>query len=200
MLREASTNSSFDSVLTSYQNKTLSDPTDAVLSLQGIGWLTRKAIGAATITQHLTQTEVTEDGKAVTSINIEQFGTGGLKGSTETRITDWKLRGHSDWLFGTVEGQSRYNTLKAVTEESTGKELIEEDAKFLVEGWLPETQEGEVVESYVDNEGNKWTAWQLWGFAEIDGKRMFTRRFAVRRKNKNEVVKVRLVYDYQGEL
>lgn len=133
-------------------------------------------------------------------IVINQFATGGIKGNTETRILDWQFREHSDWLFGTVSGRSRYNTLKAVLEESKGKENIEEDAKFVTEGWLKETEEGEVVESYGDNEGNKWVALQLWGFAEINGERRFTRRFAVRRKDKNEVVRIRLVYDYAGEL
>ena len=39
------------------QNKSISDDLDAVLALQGIGWLTRKAIGLATVVvrcaQHL---------------------------------------------------------------------------------------------------------------------------------------------------
>lgn len=59
-----------------------------------------------------------------------------------------------------------------------------------------------MVESYVENEGNGWTAWQIWGFAEVDNKgekvRMHVRR-AVVRKGK-EVVRVKLVYGYLGEL
>jgi hypothetical protein len=72
----------------------------------------------------------------------------------------------------------------------------------LTEGWLPESAEGEVVESYVENEGNGWTAWQIWGFAEVEVKgekqRMHVRR-AVVRKGK-EAVRVKLVYSYGGEL
>lgn len=111
---------------------------------------------------------------------------------------DWHYRGHTDWLFGTLQGRSRYNTLAKILEESKGQGVTEDDAKYIVEGWLKETEEGEVVESYVDNEGNKWTGWQIWGFAEIGGERRFTRRFAIRKKDKNEVVRVRLVYDYTG--
>ncbi|CAO2656762.1 Nn.00g055650.m01.CDS01 [Neocucurbitaria sp. VM-36] len=182
-------------------NKTLSDAFDPVLSLQGIGWLTRKALGAATVTQHLSQSPTTgENGQPTTEITINQLVTGGLKGSTEKRTMDWHYRGHSDWLFGTLQGRSRYTTLANILEESKGKGVVEEDAKFIVEGWLKETEEGEVVESFVDNEGNKWTGWQIWGFAEINGERMLTRRFAIRRKDKNEVVRVRLVYDYAGTL
>ncbi|KAH7399311.1 hypothetical protein BKA66DRAFT_545475 [Pyrenochaeta sp. MPI-SDFR-AT-0127] len=182
-------------------NKSLSDSPDPVLALQGVGWLTRKALGAATVTQHLKQSPTTgEDGQPTTHIEIDQLVTGGLKGSTEKRTLDWQYRGHTDWLFGTLQGRSRYNTLKAVLEESKGQGAVEEDAKFLVEGWLKETEEGEVVESYVDNEGNKWTGWQLWGFAEINNERRLTRRFAIRRKDKDEVVRIRLTYDYAGEL
>ncbi|OAL07427.1 hypothetical protein IQ06DRAFT_289149 [Phaeosphaeriaceae sp. SRC1lsM3a] len=182
-------------------NKTLSDSPDPVLALQGVGWLTRKAIGLATVTQHLKQSPTTgEDGQPTTQIDVEQFATAGVKGSTEKRTLDWHYRGHTDWLFGTLQGRTRYNTLKAVLEESQGKGTTEEDAKFLVEGWLKETEEGEVVESFVDNDGAKWTGWQIWGFAEINGERKLTRRFAIRRKDKNEVVRIRLTYDWLGEL
>jgi hypothetical protein len=172
-----------------------------VLALQGIGWLTRKALGAATITQHLRQSPTTgEDGQPTIAITIDQIVTGGLKGSVESRTLDWHYRGHSDWLFGTLQGRSRYSTLAKILEESKGKGATEEDAKYITDGWLKETEEGEVVESFVDNDGNKWTAWQIWGFAEIGGERKLTRRFAVRRKGKDEVVRVRLVYDYVGPL
>ncbi|KAH7087011.1 hypothetical protein FB567DRAFT_471107 [Paraphoma chrysanthemicola] len=182
-------------------NKTLSDSPDPVLALQGIGWLTRKAIGLATVTQHLKQYPTTgADGSPATQIDIDQTSTGGVKGTSEKRTLDWQYRGHTDWLFGTLQGKTRYNTLQAVTEENKGKGVEEEDAKFLVEGWLKETEEGEIVESFVDNDGNKWTGWQIWGFAEINGERRLTRRFAIRRKNKDEVVRIRMTYDWAGEI
>jgi hypothetical protein len=180
----------------------LSDSPDPVLALQGVGWLTRKAIGAATVTQHLKQIPTTgADGQPCTEITIEQFATAGMKGTTEARIMDWQYRGHTDWLFGTLQGRSRYTTMKALVEEAKGKGGIEEeDAKFLAEGWLKETEDGEIVESFVDNDGAKWTGWQIWGFAEINGERRLTRRFCIRRKNKNEVVRIRLTYDWVGAL
>jgi hypothetical protein len=90
--------------------------------------------------------------------------------------------------------------LAKILEEAKDQGVTEEDAKYITEGWLQETVEGEVVESYVINEGSKWTAWQIWGFADIKGERKLTRRFAVRRKDKDEVVRVQLVYDYAGAL
>ncbi|KAG9199669.1 hypothetical protein G6514_008224 [Epicoccum nigrum] len=179
-------------------NKTLSDPFDPVLALQGIGWLTRKAIGAATVTLHVKHYTL-EDGTTV-KIDIDQVLSGGLKGSVEERTLDWQWRGHTDFLFGTVKGHNRYTTLAAVQEEAKGKGVTEDDAKFLAEGWLKETEEGEVIESFVENEANKWTAWQIWGFAEIGGKRMYVRRIVVRKTDKDEFKRVRLVYDYTGEL
>jgi hypothetical protein len=163
--------------------------------------LTRKALGAATVTQHLRQAPATgADDQPTTTITIDQIITGGLKGSVENRTLDWKYRGHTDWLFGTIEGRSHYTTLAKVLEEAKGQGVVEEDAKYITEGWLQENVEGEVVESYVINEESKWTAWQIWGFADIKGERKLTRRFAVRRKDKDEVVRVRLVYDYAGSL
>lgn len=163
--------------------------------------MTRKAVGAATVTQSLSQTSVTgEDGQPTTKIVIDQAANGGVKGTTESRTLDWQYRGHSDWLFGTVQGRSRYVTLAQILEESKGKDGIEEDAKFATEGWLGETEEGEAVESYVDNEANKWTGWQVWGFAEEKGERKFVRRITIRRKDNNEFKRVRLVYDYMGPL
>jgi hypothetical protein len=150
------------------------------------------------VTQHLKQ-GVAEDGTS-TQIDIDQLITGGLKGSSENRTMDWQWSPHSDWLFGDIRGRSRYNTLAKIAEESAGKGVTEEDAKYLAEGWLKETEEGEVVESFADNEGNKWIAWQVWGFADIGGQRKLTRRFAIRKKNKDEVVRVRMVYDWAGPL
>ncbi|RYC54577.1 hypothetical protein CHU98_g11632, partial [Xylaria longipes] len=54
-------------------NKTLSDPTDPALALQGVGWLLRKAIGAATI--HISVTQYVDDG-GVTHIDIDQSASG----------------------------------------------------------------------------------------------------------------------------
>ncbi|KAL6711891.1 Cyclin-dependent kinases regulatory subunit (Cell division control protein cks1) [Coniothyrium glycines] len=182
-------------------NKGVSDAFDPVLVLQGMGWLTRKALGAATVTQLLRQSSTTgEDGQPTTEIKMDQVLTGGLKGSSEVRILDWHYRSHTDSIFGTVQGRSRYNTLAKIVEESKGKGETEEDAKFLTEGWLKETEEGEVVESYVENESSKWTAWQIWGFADIGSARKLTRKFVVKRTDKEDFTRVRLVYDYTGDL
>ncbi|PVI08094.1 hypothetical protein DM02DRAFT_608198 [Periconia macrospinosa] len=192
-------------------SKTLSDNTDPVLALQGVGWLTRKAIGLATVTQHIKQWDAPSDiaptGPAVPHILIEQTATGGVKGTTEDRTLDWTYRPHSDWLFGDIQGRNRFTTVKKLVEENKGKGVEEDDAKFLSEGWLPESggDDGVVVESFVDNEKAKWTGWQVWGFAELPGKpageRWFVRRVVVRKKGgkADEKVRVVLVYEWLSE-
>ena len=165
------------------QNKTLSDDTDAVLVLQGIGWFTRKAISLATITLHSKQ--YTDD-KGVVHIDIEQTATGGIKGTTELRQLDWQEREHEDHIFGKLKGQTRWCTLDMI------------DDSFLKEGWLESEEEaggpnGEKhVQSYVEADKG-WTGNQIWGFAIIDGKRYYTRRVVIAKGK--EVLKVRLVYN-----
>ncbi|KAF2442157.1 hypothetical protein P171DRAFT_433716 [Karstenula rhodostoma CBS 690.94] len=186
-------------------NKTHSDSTDPVLALQGIGWMTRKALGIATVTQHTKMyTKTPEDNTAagdVIHIDIDQMVTGGLKGTSEHRALDWKYRSHSDWLFGEVQGRTRLTTLEAVRKEAQeAGGVTASDAEFVTQGFLAETEEGETIEGFVVNDGKKWTAWQIWGFATVNGERWLVRSFAVRRKDKDEVVRVRLCYEWVGEL
>lgn len=79
---------------------------------------------------------------------------------------------------------------------------VDDDA-FLREEWLEGEEEnsgpnGERhIQSYAVNEERGWTADQVWGFAIIDGKRYHTRRVVIRKGS--EVLKVRLVYNWQGK-
>ena len=170
---------------THHQNKTLSDDADAVLALQGVSWLTRKAIGFATITLH---TKQYTDSDNITHIDIDQTATGGIKGTTEIRVLNWTEREHDDHIFGRVKGRSRWLA-----------NFDEIEDPFLKEGWLDVDSEkggpnGELhIESSVVNQEKGWTAQQVWGFAIVDGKRHYTRRVIVTKGK--EVVKVRLVYN-----
>jgi hypothetical protein len=118
---------------------------------------------------------------------------------------DWVWRTHSDWLFGELKGKSRFSTfseLLAQAKEENGEAASEdrrvEDAEWLAEGWLEETMTGEIVESFaVAVKG--WQTWQVWGFGEVGGERWLQRKFVVRKKGTEEVVKARLVYEWKGE-
>jgi len=168
-------------------NKTISDDTDPVLALQGAGWLTRKAIAYATITLHIKQYV---DDKNVSHIDIDQTLTGGVKGTSEARELDWVDRDHEDHLFGKVTGKSRWVKLEDIEDP------------YMKEGWLLDDAEksgpgGEwLVQSAVVAEKG-WTGDQIWGFANIDGVRYYTRRVIVKKGDK--VLKIRMVYNWQGK-
>ncbi|KAK3394225.1 hypothetical protein B0H63DRAFT_40246 [Podospora didyma] len=177
-------------------NKTQSTPVDAGLAIQGVSWLTRKIVGAATITLDVKQytgppsPPAEPNGPAVAHIEIEQTGTAGLKGSTEKRCLDYTFREHSDWLFGTVRGQSKFIALADV-----------EDA-HLAKGWLEGAEEktgpnGEAhMLSHVESVDAGWMATQIWGFQLIEGVRKYVRRIVVAKDTQRaELV---LVYDFLG--
>lgn len=111
----------------------------------------------------MTGVKVPQDNAAageVMHVDVDQFATGGIKGTAEHRVLDWKFRPHSDWLFGDMQARSRFTTLDTVLKEAQEKGgVTEADAKFLTEGWLDETKNGEVLESWVDNDGKGWTGW-----------------------------------------
>ncbi|KAK2054048.1 hypothetical protein LY76DRAFT_597331 [Colletotrichum caudatum] len=174
-------------------NKTLSDSPEPALSLQGIGWMTRKAIGLATVTLTVKQYTAPpsppgQGTEPVTHIDVDQVATGGLKGTSEERCLDFEFREHSDWMFGTVRGQSKWMSLDEIEDE------------FLKKGWL----EGEAettgpggkghIYSHVESIDNGWTATQVWGFQTINGERRHARNILVQKGDKR--VEIRLVYDW----
>ncbi|KAJ9648590.1 hypothetical protein H2199_001445 [Coniosporium tulheliwenetii] len=168
-------------------NKTLSDETDSVLALQGVGWLTRKAIALATITLH---TKEYVDDASVTHIDIDQTATGGIKGTSEQRVLDNQFREHTDHIFGELKGRSRWFKLSALDESDY-------DEKYLKEGWEKAIVDGEAIESFVENGKAGWTARQIWGFMEVKGDRRYVRNVVVVKGD--QVKRRRLVYDWAGK-
>ncbi|KAF4453396.1 hypothetical protein F53441_3928 [Fusarium austroafricanum] len=168
-------------------NKGLSDSSEPVLALQGIGYLTRKGIGIATITIDVNQyqappKEPNTSTDLFTHIDITQSASG-LTSTQENRCLDFNDREHSDWIFGRVKGRSRFVTL----------DQVEDD--FLKQGWLVEG-DGQFVESIAESVDNGWVATQIWGFEEIKGERRYVRHVLVTKGS--ERVTAKLIYDYQG--
>lgn len=139
-----------NSIVNASQNKTLSDDTDDILRLQGMSWLTRRAIGLATITLYVRHSK---DDDGIEHIDIDQALTGGIPGTSENRILDWTFREHADYLFGPVVGKSRRVKVDEI------------ENKFLREGWLPDTVENGAINSYVKSDTPKsnttWIAEQV---------------------------------------
>jgi len=177
-------------------NKSLSDDIDAMLTLQGLSWFTRKAISLATVI--LTIKEYTAE--SVYHIDITSVASG-LSTTQENRTLDWQERDHADKIFGKCRGKSRLFKEGEFQMEGPG---TAEDATFLRAEKLKDGTtdsrflDDEHVQSFVTNTGGgDWTAEQIWGFEEIKGERRYTRRVVVRKGDK--VQRARLVYDYQGQ-
>ncbi|KAJ9216622.1 hypothetical protein DTO166G4_1838 [Paecilomyces variotii] len=208
-------------------DSSLSTPTEPILQLQGMSWITRKALSYATVTLYVTQ-HPDSDIKSLMHIDIDQTVTGGIKGTSEKRSTDWNEREHKDHIFGSVVGQSRLvrgskgedGKLRPKTEYVTkiGGNGVDDEKiqKFLngeilpdgteSEGWLLDAVgddfgegEGLFLQNWVRNvdQGYGWTAEQIWGFENINGKRYYTRRVVVAAKDGSYQLG-RLVYNYQG--
>jgi hypothetical protein len=122
----------------------LSDSTEEILRLQGISWLTRKAIAAATaagaVTLHVRHYK---DNDNVEHIDIEQKIAAGLPGTTENRTLDWTIRETSDFIFGPVVGKSKRVRIDEI------------DNEFLRNGWLPDAVEHGVIDAYVKSDTPK---------------------------------------------
>lgn len=189
------------------QNKSLSDSVDASLSLQGIGFLTRKAIGLATVTLHVKQFTAphkppsTAEGDCV-HIHIQQVATGGIKGTTENRCVDNENREHTDWLFGTVASRSFWCQAGA---DAILAAAGETGTAFLTTNWLTDDSEktgpngaAHLVSIAVNKDAaGGWTACQVWGFQTIGGERRYARNIVLKKGDKT--IEMRLVYDFIPE-
>ncbi|KAK4164416.1 hypothetical protein QBC43DRAFT_318095 [Cladorrhinum sp. PSN259] len=176
-------------------SKTLSDDMDPSLVIQGIPWIVRKAVSWATITGNLTQKK---DTAGYTAITIAQTATGGIKGETETHRIDNSEIAHSSAMFGTQRVRTSWLDLvnhKPATGVSTGEGLD----PYLTEGWLEDGgndgSPGHIL-VHVSSDKSGWTAQQVWGFALIDGKRHFVKRFIVRNREQDQRADVRIVYEW----
>ncbi|KAH9900451.1 hypothetical protein F4778DRAFT_738993 [Xylariomycetidae sp. FL2044] len=195
-----------------FLNKSISDDVNPALSLQGIGWLTRKAIGVASVTLHVKQYQAPPKPPAtstdpVTHIDIQQVATGGLKGTNEERCLDFEFREHKDWLFGRVKGQSKWmsaeelQSIVAAGSEAMTKGWIEND--FLLKDWLLDDAEktgpnGEpFIYNHVESLDAGWTGTQVWGFQTIGGERRYARNVVIAKDG--TFVNFKMIYDWLPE-
>jgi hypothetical protein len=169
-------------------NKEESGEFDPILQLQGIGWLVRKAIGIMPVQLNIKQ--YTDD-KGVVNIDIEQPGAAGIKGTTELRTLNGEWRDHEDHIFGAVRGKNSWSKISDYKDDS-------EEDKFLKSGWDKATEEGDLIEGFVESIKNGWTARQVWGFKDVKGVRKYCRNVVVRKGD--QVKMVTLIYDYKGPL
>jgi len=163
-------------------NKHLSDSTDEVLKLQGVGWVTRKVISGANINLYIKH--FTEDG--VEKLEIEQVGVAG-KRTNENRSLTWEGQANEGGIFGPVIGKTRRAQLAD----------IEQD--WQKEGWVATATAGGFIQTHAVADPEKakkeWTASTIWGIAEVNGENRYVRKLYFTGP-KGEIVKARMVYDY----
>jgi hypothetical protein len=139
---------------------------------------------------------------SITHIDIDQTGSGGLKGFPELRVTDSEWRPSSDYVFGEQKGKSRWVKVADMKKEDGPNGTQDSDVEYLKSGWGEEMETSDALDGLVLSEKNKWSLWQVWGFREVDNKGTKERRHVrnlVARKGK-DVKTATVVYDYTGSL
>jgi len=163
-------------------NKTLSDDTDEVLTLQGVSWFVRKTISMATLTLDIKHYK---DDDGVEHIDIAQT-LSGIKGTSEKRTLDGKERPHRDHIFGNCVGSSKRVKLEDV------------EKGYLRDGWAEDLVKEGLVDSFVANTENDWTAHQIWGFEIIGDDKRYVRHLVFDCPKRGNHIENKLVYDYSG--
>ncbi|KAE9408249.1 hypothetical protein BT96DRAFT_986025 [Gymnopus androsaceus JB14] len=165
-------------------NKSLSDPPEEMLNLQGVGWIKRKAIGSATVKVYMKHSK-TDSG--VECLSISQEVGGGDPTEPEDKVLDWTEKTKDGKFFGPCVTKSK-------------RVKVEElDEPYLKEGWTADTLEHGCILVYLSSEGKHgWSTKQTWGVGEVDGERRHVRHVCFTGP-KGEKLQNRLVYDYLGE-
>ncbi len=117
---------------------------DEILSLQGVSWIKRKAISAASVTLHIKHYT---DAAGIEHVDIERKGPGG--NATENRVLTWTEKHVDNPLLGPIITKCR----RVKIDELSGS------AEFLTTGWTEETREHGLIELCVQSEGK--TPWVL---------------------------------------
>ncbi|KAM5471941.1 hypothetical protein MauCBS54593_003348 [Microsporum audouinii] len=165
-------------------NKQLSDNSDQLLSLQGLGWVACKAFRMMPIEIDIRQFE---DGQGATRIEVDNIVGGGALGrSKETRQLDWNAIERQHTSFGNIRSRSCWIELHAITDA------------FLLRGWEGELNVGGLIFSRVESIDHGWIQEQVWGFQEIDGQKRYVRRIVIIKGEQRR--EARFVFDWVAAL
>lgn len=146
-----------------------------------MNWLTRKVLTVGTVTMSIKQT-VDEEG--VTHLTIDNKAGSGLPGSTESRILNDQIRNADHPLFGKITGRTRW------------AELTDLPSPWLSSGWEDGTTK--VVLMTTEHLDVNAVTYQAGALEIFKGERRYVRHVEVRKGE--EVLQVKLVYDYLGPL
>ncbi|KAL4999501.1 hypothetical protein BDV10DRAFT_184393 [Aspergillus recurvatus] len=193
-------------------DKSVSDSMDGILRLQGVSWLSRKAISAATLTLNFTSSvePSSSSGEPTVHLTMRQTLTGGIGGSAEVRITDWVERERSNHIYGDV--LSRSQLIKGTREEDghvrpdldlrskPSNDASREEVQKFLRGAVGQADSDDLTDLFIHdfgrNEKSGWTAEQIWSIEVLDSQKCLIRRVAVVRDDGYELA--RLVYRFSG--
>ncbi|KAJ5717596.1 hypothetical protein N7488_003242 [Penicillium malachiteum] len=175
-------------------NRKLSDDPDPMFAMQGVPWITRKALRFAHLSLQISQSVVfsdvssdsatdspSEDGGSVTVLHVRQTVTPGSFNSDSSCPMNGQFHDMSVPIFGDIKMKLRY-----VSTDDVQNDLIRQSFEDACASKM-------VIDEGAENPKMGWSAHVLWGFENINGKRYFTRN--VRTWKKDEIVVVRMVYD-----
>ncbi|KKK15991.1 hypothetical protein P175DRAFT_0440682 [Aspergillus ochraceoroseus IBT 24754] len=189
-------------------DKSVADDADPILKLQGVGWLMRKAIGAATLTLHFASSA--ED--STVRLEMRQTLTGGIPGATEERIMDWAERERSNHVYGHTLTRSQFiNGVRGADgdvqpdlnlQSKPPSAAIEAEIQRFLCGGIPQLNDalesegykGIYIHDFGRNEQAGWTAEQVWSLELISSQAYLTRRVVVVKGGSYEMA--RLVYKF----
>ncbi|KAJ7648434.1 hypothetical protein B0H17DRAFT_1215659 [Mycena rosella] len=162
-------------------NKTLTDQSalDAVLKLQGVGMLKRKAVGLAAPTMRIRHFT---NAAGVEQLEIEQVGVLRLGESAAVDVDREDQRVAAPWY------------------RRGAHERGELGDAFLESGWTAETLEHGLIEAEMRGGDAKWTFVQTWAVEEVNNGERRHVRHARCTGPKGKVIEMKFVYDYAGSL
>ncbi|KAH8697704.1 hypothetical protein BGW36DRAFT_379263 [Talaromyces proteolyticus] len=168
--------------------------------MQGIAWITRKAIAAATTTLKITQGSDTDGSTSARTewMRLEPALTGGLKGIPENRPLTWAEFEHNDTLFGPVIIRSHYiagvkisdRRFRPVVELQTKAAGSNMAVMNLEVEAVEETVEKAFIHDFVRSVNSGWAAEQIWAVEIIGEEQFLTRRIVVVKGTATELARV----------
>lgn len=170
-------------------NAKLSTPYEDVLSVQGVGFMKRKAITLATVTVNNT---VSTNAAGVTEIESKSSASG-IPGAQEHIIADGQEHKSNHEIYGQIITKARWVSVDEAKAVDAG--LVD---LIVAESTDPATGKILLIESWADESaGNKtgWHAHLTSGFKTVDGERRWVRINSFKSKKVNKLVV--LVYDYK---
>ena len=152
-----------------------------MLKAQGVTWLWRKILLKSGVESWISHTK----DNGIDHLKIHGKSSNGLPDSTEDRIVNGSWKELTFPIFGKIRGSTRW------------AQKSDLPSAWLVEDMIFEGDDGVIIMETIQLDINTVTT-QANGFRMVKGERRYVRHVEV--VNKNQRIRVRLVYDYLGPL